>query len=193
MVSIGVGLRPTPRPFFFRKDHKARNGGRRSRSAAKPQSDRWSPKRFAPTLASLRFPFLWVLSLLSLYGGPIRRPAGAFRSPWPWKVWRFAPARSVLRSPGRASPFRSHRRRRRRPGLQPPGLLQASKLLNFQASRQQKKEPRGVGSRAVTTTRKECELTQKMAGRTGLEPATSGSTVRSSNQLSYLPGSRKHA
>ena len=30
-----------------------------------------------------------------------------------------------------------------------------------------------------------------MAGRTGLEPATSGSTVRSSNQLSYLPGRRK--
>ena len=29
-----------------------------------------------------------------------------------------------------------------------------------------------------------------MAGRTGLEPATSGSTVRSSNQLSYLPGFR---
>ncbi len=44
--------------------------------------------------------------------------------------------------------------------------------------------------RAATTTRKECELTLKMAGRTGLEPATSGSTVRSSNQLSYLPGFR---
>ena len=39
-------------PYF-----KARNGGRRSRSAAKPQSDRWSPKRFAPIAASLRFPF----------------------------------------------------------------------------------------------------------------------------------------
>ncbi len=26
-----------------------------------------------------------------------------------------------------------------------------------------------------------------MAGATGLEPATSGSTVRSSNQLSYAP------
>ena len=91
---------------------------------------------------------------------------------------------SVLR--GAPAPFRSHRRRRRRPGLQPQGLLQASKLLNLQTSKQ-KKEPRGVGSRAVTTTRKECELTQKMAGRTGLEPATSGSTVRSSNQLSYLP------
>ena len=26
----------------------ARNGGRRARSAAEPQSDRWSPKRFAP-------------------------------------------------------------------------------------------------------------------------------------------------
>ena len=38
-------------PYF-----KARNGGRRSRSAAKPQSDRWSPKRFAPIAASLRFP-----------------------------------------------------------------------------------------------------------------------------------------
>ena len=91
---------------------------------------------------------------------------------------------SVLR--GAPAPFRSHRRRRRQAGLQPPGLLQASKLLNLQTSKQ-KKEPRGVGSRAVTTTRKECELTQKMAGRTGLEPATSGSTVRSSNQLSYLP------
>ena len=34
---------------------KARNGGRRARSAAEPQSDRWSPKRFAPPLASLRF------------------------------------------------------------------------------------------------------------------------------------------
>ena len=34
---------------------QARNGGRRSRSAAKPQSDRWSPKRFAPHLASLRW------------------------------------------------------------------------------------------------------------------------------------------
>ena len=52
-----VGLCPTPRPFFFSKDHTARNGGRRSRSAAKPQSDRWSPKRFAPPLASLRFQF----------------------------------------------------------------------------------------------------------------------------------------
>ena len=39
----------------FREGDKARNGGRRSRSAAKPLSDRWSPKRFAPTLASLRF------------------------------------------------------------------------------------------------------------------------------------------
>ena len=48
---------PHPRPFFFRKDHKARNEGRRSRSAAKPQSDRRSPKRFAPTLASLRSQF----------------------------------------------------------------------------------------------------------------------------------------
>ena len=48
-----VGLCPTPRPFFF----STRNGGRRSRSAAKPQSDRWSPKRFAPPLASLRFQF----------------------------------------------------------------------------------------------------------------------------------------
>ena len=35
---------------------------------------------------------------------PTRRPAGALsvlRSLWPWKVWRVAPARSVLRSPGR--------------------------------------------------------------------------------------------
>ena len=80
---------------------------------------------------------------------------------WPWKVWPFGPARSVLRSPGRESalplpgrgaaphipisqsanqpisgaatpPLRSHRRQRRRPGLQPPGLLQASKPPNFQ-------------------------------------------------------------
>ena len=36
-----------------REKDKARNGGRRSRSVAKPQSDRWSPKRFAPPLASL--------------------------------------------------------------------------------------------------------------------------------------------
>ena len=42
-----------------RKNDKARNGGRRARSAAKPQSDRWSPKRFAPPLASLRFPLFW--------------------------------------------------------------------------------------------------------------------------------------
>ena len=34
----------------------------------------------------------------------IRRPAGAFCSPWPWKVWRFAPARSVLCSPGAKAP-----------------------------------------------------------------------------------------
>ena len=27
----------------------------------------------------------------------------AFCSPWPWKVWPFGPARSVLRSPGRES------------------------------------------------------------------------------------------
>ena len=32
----------------------ARNGGRRARSAAEPQSDRRSPRRFAPTIASLR-------------------------------------------------------------------------------------------------------------------------------------------
>ena len=38
-----------------REKDKARNGGRRARSAAKPQSARWSPKRFAPPLASLRF------------------------------------------------------------------------------------------------------------------------------------------
>ena len=38
---------------------------------------------------------------------------------------------------------RSHRRRRRLPGLQPLGLLQASKLLNFQASKQ-KKGPSGL-------------------------------------------------
>ena len=42
-----------------RKNDKARNGGRQARSAAKPQSDRWSPKRFAPPLASLRFPLFW--------------------------------------------------------------------------------------------------------------------------------------
>ena len=41
----------------YPESDKARNGGRRSRSAAGPQSDRWSPKRFAPHLASLRFPF----------------------------------------------------------------------------------------------------------------------------------------
>ena len=45
----------------FRENGEARNGGRRARSAAKPQSDRWSPKRFAPTLASLRLPFSDVL------------------------------------------------------------------------------------------------------------------------------------
>ena len=32
----------------FRENGDARNGGRRARSAAKPQSDRWSPKWFAP-------------------------------------------------------------------------------------------------------------------------------------------------
>ncbi len=32
---------------------------------------------------------------------------------------------------------------------------------------------------------------KSMAGATGLEPATSGSTVRSSNQLSYAPTDRK--
>ena len=31
------------------------------------------------------------------------RACRAFRSLWPWKVWRFAPARSVLCSPGRVS------------------------------------------------------------------------------------------
>ena len=32
----------------------AKTMGGRARSAAKPQSDRWSPKRFAPPLASLQ-------------------------------------------------------------------------------------------------------------------------------------------
>ena len=48
---------PTGRRVVPRGNAKARNGGRRSRSAAKPQSDRWSPKRFAPPIASLRLPF----------------------------------------------------------------------------------------------------------------------------------------
>ena len=39
-----------PHIFIILLPDKARNGGRRSRSAAKPQSDRWSPKRFAPPL-----------------------------------------------------------------------------------------------------------------------------------------------
>ena len=51
------GRCPTPRLLFFRKGYKARNGGRRARSAAKPQSARWNPRRFAPTVASLRFQF----------------------------------------------------------------------------------------------------------------------------------------
>ena len=53
MFTFMERLHPTPNfPYF-----KARNGGRRSRSAAKPQSDRWRPKRFAPIIASLRSPF----------------------------------------------------------------------------------------------------------------------------------------
>ena len=40
---VGVALPHTLTSYLT-----ARNGGRRSRSAAKPQSDRWSPKRFAP-------------------------------------------------------------------------------------------------------------------------------------------------
>ena len=49
---------------------KARNGGRRSRSAAKPQSDRWSPKRFAPPRASSRsYPFSPNRGLLPAKGG----------------------------------------------------------------------------------------------------------------------------
>ena len=35
-------------------------------------------------------------------------------------------------------------------------------------------------------------FTEEMAGATGLEPATSGSTVRSSNQLSYAPTVREN-
>ena len=34
--------------------------------------------------------------LTPLYTTPHRRPAGAFCSSWPWKVWPFGPARSVL-------------------------------------------------------------------------------------------------
>ena len=48
---------PAGRRVEARENDKARNGGRRSRSAVKPQSDRWSPKRFAPPLASLRSQF----------------------------------------------------------------------------------------------------------------------------------------
>ena len=48
---------PAGRRVEARENDKARNGGRRSRSAAKPQSDRWSPKRFAPPFASLRSQF----------------------------------------------------------------------------------------------------------------------------------------
>ena len=98
----------------------ARNGGRRSRSAAEPQSDRRSPKRFAPLLASLRSQFppdttVFLEASLSLAVGPIgpighigRRltppctttlPVARRGVLWPWKVWRFAPARSVLCSP----------------------------------------------------------------------------------------------
>ena len=96
------------------------------------------------------------------------RACRAFRSPWPWKVWRVAPARSVLRGalaplplPGREAaphipisqsanqpisgaatpPLRSHRRQGRRPGLQPLWLLQASKHPNFQASLTKKNPP----------------------------------------------------
>ena len=43
------------RAVFSWESDKARNGGRRARSAAEPQSDRWSPKRFARPVASLRF------------------------------------------------------------------------------------------------------------------------------------------
>ena len=68
--SFGGALPHTP--TFF----KARNGGRRSRSAAKPQSDRWSPKRLAPHLASSRF-------LFSPYYASIPHPQGTPESPVP--------------------------------------------------------------------------------------------------------------
>ena len=51
-------------------------------------------------------------------------PRRAFCSPWPWKVCRFAPARSVLRSPGRPcrpSPFPKAWRAKPAMPYRPPG------------------------------------------------------------------------
>ena len=58
---------------------KARNGGRRARSAAKPQSDRWSPRRFAPTVASLRFSFSSDTIVPHPFSDPIRSLSGPLR------------------------------------------------------------------------------------------------------------------
>ena len=90
-----------------RKDARTASGSI-GRSAASPLTAT-AALRFAPC----RFP-----------RNPTRRPAGAFCSPWPWKVWRFAPARSVLRSPGRPcrpSPFPKAWRAKPAMPYRPPG------------------------------------------------------------------------
>ena len=73
------------------------------------------------------------------------RACRALRSPWPWKVCGFAAARSVLRSPGRKAPLAVSSPPRRRPGLQPPGLLQASKHPSLQTSKRGAVAPQTKG------------------------------------------------
>ena len=52
----------------------------------------------------------------------------------------------------------------------------------------------GISNKKATQDKKNemREKLERMAGSTGLEPATPGSTVRYSNQLSYEPAPRRN-
>ena len=101
--------RPGPRPGLFCCPDPPGASGSLAYSPRRHQRNAraWALHRSAYGLTTVPIPCVsvpsWKIELLFM-AFP-HRPAGALCSPWPWKVCRFAPARSVLRSPGAKAPF----------------------------------------------------------------------------------------
>ena len=99
--------RPGPRPGLFCCPDPTRASGSLAYSPRRHQRNAraLALHRSAYGLTTVPIPCVtvpsWKIELLFM-AFP-RRPAGALCSPWPWKVCRFAPARSVLRFLGAAS------------------------------------------------------------------------------------------
>ena len=99
--------RPGPRPGLFCCPDPTRGEWKLGLFSTKTPKERkaLALHRSAYGLTTVPIPCVtvpsWKIELLFM-AFP-RRPAGALCSPWPWKVCRFAPARSVLRFLGAAS------------------------------------------------------------------------------------------